>query len=120
MNNIETEKINLIIENKGSGKLLEKLNFNEDTMSFLRRINNEYESFIKNRTNQLEDIEFNKKIDSIIKKECDYCYKLSRDIIVIIRNMSNGVYYEPNIEEFNNDMTYVKFILNKDDYIPIL
>ena len=34
--------------------------------------------------------------------------------------MSNGVYYEPNIEEFDSDMIYVKFILNKDDYISIL
>ena len=119
MNNIETEKINLVIENKGSGKLLDKLTFNKETLSFLRTIYNEYESFIENRANKLEDIEFYKKIDSIIKKECDYCYKLSRDISIIINNMSNDVYYEPNIAEFDSDMIYVEFILNKDDYISI-
>ena len=57
MNNIETEKINLVIENKGSGKLLDKLTFNKETLSFLRTIYNEYESFIENRANKLEDIE---------------------------------------------------------------
>lgn len=119
MNNIETEKINLVIENKGSGKLLDELTFNKDTLSFLRTIYNEYESFIENRTNKLDDIKFYKKIDSIVKKECNYCYKLSRDISIIITNMSNGVYYEPNIEEFDSDMIYVKFILNKDDYIEL-
>lgn len=119
MNNIETEKINLVIENKGNGKLLDKLTFNKDTLSFLRKIYNEYEIFLENRTNKIEDIKFYKKIDSIVKKECSYCYKLSRDISIIISNMSNDVYYEPNIEEFDSDMIYVKFILNKDDYIPI-
>ena len=119
MNNIETKKINLIIENKSSDKLLDKLTFNKETISFLKTIYNEYESFIENRTNKLEDIEFYKKIDSIVKKECGYCYKLSRDISIIMSNMSNGVYYEPNIEEFDSDMIYIKFILNKDDYIPI-
>lgn len=51
MSSIETKKINLIIENKGSGKLLENFNFNEETMLFLKNIYNEYENFIKNRTN---------------------------------------------------------------------
>lgn len=111
MSSIETKKINLIIENKGSGKLLENFNFNEETILFLKKIYNEYENFIKNRTNQLEDIGFYKNINSIIEKNCGYCYKLSRDIKVIITNMNDGVYYEPNIEEFDNDMIYVKFIL---------
>ncbi len=68
MNNSETPKINLIIENKGSGKLLDKLTFNKETISFLKTIYNEYESFIVNKTNKLEDIEFYKIIDSIAKK----------------------------------------------------
>ena len=33
--------------------------------------------------------------------------------------MSHGVYYETNIEKLDSDMIYVKFILNKDDYISI-
>ena len=53
MNNIETKKINLIIENKSSDKLLDKLTFNKETISFLKTIYNEYESFIENRNNKL-------------------------------------------------------------------
>ena len=37
MNNIETKKINLIIENKGSGKLLDKLTFNKETIFFFEK-----------------------------------------------------------------------------------
>lgn len=108
---IETEKINLVIENKA--RLIDNLEFNEITIKFLIMLYEEYSHLLNNRQESPDDLPLYKSLLDIIKNECKYCYKLSRDISHAISNMENGIYRDLDISAIEEDMLYIKFIINK-------
>lgn len=109
-NTIETEKINLVLENKGN--LIDKFDFNNETINFLKRISKEYSNLCINKKNSIEDMILYQNLLNLIERECDYCYKLTRDIKHTIKNMKKGVYRNLDIIEIENDMIYIDFIIS--------
>ncbi len=106
---IEIEKINLVLESKAI--LIDRLEFNEITIKFLTMLYEKYSS--NNKQKSLNDLPFYRSLLDILKNECEYCYKLSRDISYAVKNMENGIYRDLDISAIEEDMLYIQFIINK-------
>ncbi len=106
---IEIEKINLVLESKAI--LIDRLEFNEITIKFLTMLYEKYSS--NNKQKSLNDLPFYRSLLDILKNECEYCYKLSRDISHAVKNMENGIYRDLDISAIEEDMLYIQFIINK-------
>lgn len=109
-NTIETEKINLVLESKGN--LVDKFDFNNETINFLKILSKEYSNLCIKKKNSIEDLILYQDLLNLIERECGYCYKLTRDINHTIKNMKKGVYRDFDIIEVENDMIYIGFIIS--------
>lgn len=107
---IEKEKINLILEKKGT--LINNFSFNNETINFLKMINIEYTKFYKQKECSINDLVFYERLLDILNKECGYCYKLTRDFENAIKNMKKGIYNNSDINEIEEDMMYIGFIIS--------
>lgn len=108
---IEIEKIDYIIWDKACQ--IADFEFNEATIDFLKNIYEKYEELLKERTNTIDDLSLYESLLDIIEARYDKVDKLSQDIRNTIKNMKKGVFRNLDIEAVDDDMLYVKFIINK-------